>query len=281
MELKIHLASTIFYYPSVLDLLFWIIVRVFIRIFVKICQISIQNVLNFRIVYLHRGNKCTLKSLGYYKLAVISALLSIGIGIGGSFKIYFVSVRCGLPLFLMILLRLGLPLIIGQPFSMVMGRQHVNSVLITRSTIVATIVLASHIFLAIIRQSHGGSLVYKFTISGSITMLLPRTIWSRTSSSRLFIFSFLLEVGRQFNYDCILVNSLLIPFTSRFVVGVQVGGFGDELCQYQWCPDPLPNHYSCTWHRHKNICILKMNDNQIWGWGNADNQTWHHLCGEY
>ena len=64
MESYIHLDYPIFYYPSVPELLFWFIVRVIIRIRVVVFHISIQNVLKFRIVYMHLGNKCNLKALG-------------------------------------------------------------------------------------------------------------------------------------------------------------------------------------------------------------------------
>ena len=110
-----------------------------------------------------------------------------------------------------------------------MRRKHINASLHNRFTVVGTMVLAPHIFLAIVRRSHGGSLVDQFPISDSITMLLPRTIFSRTSIISHFIFSLLLEVGRQCNYDCILFNLFLVPFISRLVVGVQVGGIGDDF----------------------------------------------------
>ena len=64
MELDKHIDYPIFYYPSVPELLFWFIVRVIIRIRVVVFHISIQNVLKFRIVYMHLGNKCNLKALG-------------------------------------------------------------------------------------------------------------------------------------------------------------------------------------------------------------------------
>ena len=124
---------------------------------------------------------------------------------------------------------LGLLIIFVQPSGMVTRRHHVHASLLTIFTVVGTMVLSPHIFLTIIRRSHGGSLVVQFPISESFTTFLPGTLCSRKRSSGLFIFSFLLEVLHQCNEDCILVNIFLIPLTSRVAVSVQVGGISDEF----------------------------------------------------
>ena len=51
--------------------------------------------------------------------------------------------------------------------------QHVHAGIFTIFSFFGTMLLAPHIFLAIIRQSNGGSIVDQFPISGSITTLEP------------------------------------------------------------------------------------------------------------